>query len=210
MQVHAHAQLLRPVADPGIEELAARNVIAWANRMLEAKDPYTRGHCARVAEYSERLARAAGVQGRALFWLRIGAFLHDIGKIAVPVQVLRKPDRLNAQEWELIRRHTVLGTTIIERLQLPYDVRPIVRGHHERWDGRGYPDGLRGERIPLAARIVAVADVYDAVTSARCYSSPTPDAEARSVLDVHAGRSLDPRLVELFVDEVLAGARRAA
>ena len=189
-----------------LEELDSsyvRVVQRWGTEAIESKDPYTLGHSERVAEYTNRLASAVGVEGRELTWLKIGAFLHDVGKTVVPSDVLVKPGVLNQSEWDLMKRHTVVGDEIVSGLELPYDVSGIVRSHHERWDGLGYPDGIAGTDIPLHARILSVADVYDALTTARSYRNPFSPDEARRVLTRQSGRALDPQLVEAFEDAVL-------
>jgi putative nucleotidyltransferase with HDIG domain len=156
------------------------------------------GHARRVATYTEALAQAMGVTGRALTWFKVGAFLHDVGKTVVPESVLTKAGKLNDLEWELMRRHTTAGDDIVASLEFPFNVRSMVRSHHERWDGKGYPDGLARRDIPLPARIISVADVYDALTSNRSYRQAFSHDEARRILDEQAGSSLDPKLVSLF------------
>jgi len=189
-----------------IDELEAtylRVVRHWGTETIETKDPYTLGHSERVADYTCKLAEAVGVGGRDLTWLRMGAFLHDVGKTVVPSSVLVKPGVLNESEWHLMKKHTVVGDEIVGGLDLPYNVRPMVRGHHERWDGHGYPDRLAGTDIPLPARILAVADVFDALTTARSYRHPFSKQEAQRILRHQAGRALDPELVDAF-EEVVA------
>jgi putative nucleotidyltransferase with HDIG domain len=181
-----------------IEATYLRVVRRWGSEAIESKDPYTAGHSERVAEYTTRLGSALGIAGRELTWLRIGAFLHDVGKTVVPGSVLIKPGVLNESEWGMMKQHTTVGDEIVRGLDLPIDVRPMVRSHHERWDGQGYPDRLAGESIPLRARILSVADVYDALTTARSYRNPFPQNEARRILDHQAGRALDPHLVAVF------------
>lgn len=175
----------------------------WASGVLRASDPYTLGHCARVAAGAEHLARAVGIKGRELHWLRIGAFLHDIGKSVIPRAVLEKPAALDDEERLLVRQHTVRGAEIVMELRLPFDVVPMVRYHHERWDGSGYPSGRAGSAIPFHARILAVADVYDALTTARTYSAPCDVDCACDVLDHEAGHALDPVLVRTFQKAVV-------
>ena len=181
-----------------VESTYLRVVQRWGTEAIESKDPYTAGHSERVAEYTCRLAAAIGINGRELTWLRIGAFLHDVGKTVVPGGVLIKPGVLNESEWGMMKQHTLVGDEIVSGLELPYDVRPMARSHHERWDGQGYPDRLAGHDIPLAARVLSVADVYDALTTARSYRNPFSAEEARRILDHQAGRALDPQLVEAF------------
>lgn len=185
-----------------LEDSYLRVVRNWGTEAIESKDPYTLGHSQRVAEYTCRLAEAVGVRGRELTWLRVGAFLHDVGKTVVPSSVLVKPGVLNESEWQLMKQHTLVGDEIVGGLDLPYNVRPMVRSHHERWDGQGYPDRLKADDIPLAARLLAVADVFDALTTARSYRHPFTPQEAGRILRHQAGRALDPELVDAFHDVV--------
>jgi HD-GYP domain-containing protein (c-di-GMP phosphodiesterase class II) len=189
--------------DQQLDELEAtylRVVGRWGTEAIESKDPYTAGHSERVADYTSRLAQAAGISGRELTWLRIGAFLHDVGKTVVPGSVLVKPGVLNESEWGMMKQHTLVGDQIVRGLDLPFDLGPMVRSHHERWDGQGYPDRLAGTEIPMAARLLSVADVFDALTTARSYRNPFSVTEARRILDHQAGRGLDPDLVATFQD----------
>ncbi|HEX7118386.1 MAG TPA: HD domain-containing phosphohydrolase [Longimicrobiales bacterium] len=180
-----------------LEDAYLRVVEAWGES-IESKDRYTAGHCQRVADYTCRLAAALGFTGRDLTWIRMGAFLHDVGKTMVPAELLNKPGKLTPEEWEVMRRHTVEGDRIVAELDFPWDIRPIVRSHHERWDGGGYPDGLAGEAIPLIARILCVADVFDALTTARSYRPALTREEALRIMERDAGRLLDPQLFETF------------
>jgi len=136
---------------------------------IEGKDHYTQGHCERVAELACILAVRAGIDAREMFWFRLGALLHDVGKIIVPVEVLNKPGPLSPDEWELMKRHPDAGVELVADVEFPGDVRAMIRSHHERWDGSGYPQGLVGEETPLPARILRIADVYDALTTTRGY-----------------------------------------
>jgi putative nucleotidyltransferase with HDIG domain len=165
---------------------------------IESKDRYTQGHCERVAFFSCILATRLGMDARALFWHRIGALLHDIGKIIIPTEVLNKPDRLSPDEWELIKRHPQAGLDLVADIDFPGDVRAIIRSHHERWDGKGYPDGLAGEEIPLAARILCVADVYDALTTTRSYRPGMGHRRAAEIMRGSPGQ-FDPELLEQFL-----------
>lgn len=170
---------------------------------IEAKDRYTRGHCQRVADYACRLAEKAGLPSRDLVWFRMGAFLHDVGKTEVPESILNKPGKLTDEERRVIESHTVAGDEILSATDFPYDIRPMVRWHHERWDGNGYPDRLCGEKIPFTARLLHIVDVYDALTTARSYREPLAACEALAVMEADEG-SFDPDLFELFksmVDE---------
>jgi putative nucleotidyltransferase with HDIG domain len=197
-ELHARAELtdLEGRLDR-LEENYLRVMRSWAES-IEAKDKYTAGHCERVADYACMLAEAVGIQGRDLTWLRMGAFLQDVGKTAVPEEVLNKPGRLTPEEWDTMQRHTTVGDSIVADLHFPWDIRPIVRNHHERWDGAGYPDQLSGEGIPLTARILCVADVYDALTTARSYRAALSVAESLRIMTRDAGKLLDPTLFELF------------
>jgi putative nucleotidyltransferase with HDIG domain len=181
----------------GLEETYLRVVKAWGDS-IESKDLYTAGHCQRVADYACMLAEKLGFIGRDLTWLRMGGFLHDVGKTEVPAEVLNKPGKLTDEEFDLMKRHTVAGDEIVAELNFPWDIRPVVRSHHERWDGSGYPDGLAGEAIPLTARIMCVADVFDALTTARSYRGALPVSEAIRIMERDSGRILDPEIFALF------------
>jgi diguanylate cyclase (GGDEF)-like protein len=167
---------------------------------IESKDRYTQGHCERVADIACTLALRAGVEPRDLFWFRIGATVHDVGKLIIPSEVLNKPGKLSPEEWELVRRHPVAGVEMLADMDFPGDVIPMVRSHHERWDGQGYPDQLRGEQIPRAARILCIADVYDALTSKRSYKGALPHEAAMDVMRGDVGRTFDPELFAHFED----------
>jgi putative nucleotidyltransferase with HDIG domain len=171
-------------------------VRSWGES-IEAKDRYTRGHCQRVADYACRIAEMVGVGDRELVWFRMGAFLHDVGKMEVPGEILNKPGRLTDQEREVIENHTVIGDEILAPIPFPWDIRPMVRSHHERWDGRGYPDQLKGEDIPLTARILRIADVFDALTTNRSYRQPLTPEQALQIMQDDFG-SFDPDLFEIF------------
>lgn len=181
----------------GLEHTYLKVVAAWADS-IDAKDPYTAGHCSRVAEYACRLAEDCGFEGRELTWFRMGGFLHDVGKTAVPLEILNKPGKLTDDEWVAMKNHTVAGADIVEKLNFPWEILPIVRNHHERWNGTGYPDGLAGEEIPFTARILCVADVYDALTTARSYRPALSRAEALEIMERDAGIGLDPDLFVRF------------
>jgi putative nucleotidyltransferase with HDIG domain len=164
---------------------------------IEAKDRYTGGHCQRVADYACRIAEEAGIPEHDITWFRMGAFLHDVGKMEVPAEILNKPGRLTDEERLIMERHTVIGDEMLAPVEFPWDIRPIVRSHHERWDGTGYPDRLVGEAIPFTARILRIADIFDALTTARSYRKPLSPEQAYAIMEDDYG-SFDPELFEIF------------
>jgi len=166
---------------------------------LDARDPYTAGHSDRVSALSERVGRRMQMTDTDLDVLRLGALLHDIGKIGLSDEILRKPGALTAEEFEQIKRHPALGARILRQVPFLAPHLPIVELHHERPDGRGYPFGLRGDEIPLPARIVHVADAFDAITSARAYRPARSPREALAELQQHAGTQFDPASVDALV-----------
>ena len=173
--------------------------IQMAVRMLEKKDRYTRGHSRRVSRYAVRTAALLGFSGNALDQIRLGGELHDIGKIGTRDYVLRKPGPLTPIEFEEIKKHVTEGEEILEPLRRENPlVLQIVRSHHERLDGSGFPDGLRGDAIPLAARIVAVVDAFDAMTTSRSYRNPRPAGEALEELRRFAGVHFDQSVLNAF------------
>jgi putative nucleotidyltransferase with HDIG domain len=178
---------------------------------IDAKDPYTRGHSERVASLSVEIGRELGLDAAALTALEYGGILHDIGKIGVPEQVLRKPGRLTPEETTLVRSHAPVGAEIVEGIAFLHGAEPAIRHHHERWDGAGYPDGLSGEAIPLVARIVNAADTWDACTSERPYQRAYSAPEVISILASLRGKQIDPRVHDAILKVVerkqQAGAR---
>jgi putative two-component system response regulator len=169
-------------------------------KSLEAKDAYTAGHCDRVEHYSELLARRhGGFDEKWIFNLRMGAILHDIGKIGVRSAVLCKPTALDVHEYDEIQTHPAIGARIV-RTMYGFDLEPAVRHHHERFDGKGYPDGLKGEMIPLESRFIFIADSFDAMTSDRPYRRAMTTAEAFDEIKRNAGTQFDPALVEIALD----------
>jgi HD-GYP domain-containing protein (c-di-GMP phosphodiesterase class II) len=176
----------------------AQAILTGMARALEAKDPYTLGHAARVTAYALSLTEAA-FPGHPIHDIVAQAGpLHDIGKIGVPDDVLRKPGRLTEDEFALIKRHPVIGDEICRPLHSVRRALGGIRHHHERFDGRGYPDGLAGEAIPLEARILAIADTFDALTSDRPYRQSMPITQARALIAANAGPQWDPALVPIF------------
>jgi putative two-component system response regulator len=177
----------------------AEGVISTLGATIELRDPYTGGHCERLARYAVALGDALGLGERELRALRLGGFLHDLGKIAVPDSVLLKPGPLDAAEWAAMRRHPALGAELVGDLRTLEDVRPLIRHHHERLDGSGYPDGLRGDAIPVGVRIMAVVDVYDALRTMRPYKAEmTHDAVMRVLFEETEAGFWDPRVVTTF------------
>ncbi len=169
--------------------------------VVEAKDEATRGHLERTQAYGLALARAVDPD-LATEELGFGFFLHDIGKVGVPEHVLRKPGPLTAEEWEVMRTHPVLGAQIVAPITFLDGAERLVRHHHERFDGTGYPDGLRAEEIPLAARVFAVADAFDAMTSDRPYRPAMSLERALEEIVEGAGTQFDPEVVRVFIDLV--------
>ena len=166
---------------------------------LDAKDAETEGHCQRVTAFTITIAKAMGVDKALLRHIARGAFLHDIGKMGVPDSILRKPGPLTAEEREIMRRHCDIGYAVLERIPFLKEAAEIVLSHQECYDGSGYPRGLRGEQIPLGARIFAVADTLDAMISDRPYRKALPISAAREEIKRYSGRQFDPRVVEVFL-----------
>ena len=175
-----------------------QSLLALANA-LDAKDAYTRGHSERVAALGRRIAAALGLDADQIDAVGEAGLLHDIGKIGVPEPTLQKPGPLTAEEWHAMRRHPLVGAQIVAPFEFFARSAPLIRHHHERWDGSGYPDGLAGVAIPLGARILAVADVFDALTSRRPYRAAMPRDAGLAVLLDEAGRTLDPHVVRTCV-----------
>jgi len=189
-----------------IEHLAKMNkvylsAIEALAQAIDAKDQVTHDHIRRVQEDSLRVARALKVNDDLeLQAIRAASLLHDVGKIAVPEHILNKPGRLSPSEFQIMKKHAPVGADILSVIGFPYPVAPIVRHHHENWDGSGYPDGLVGEAIPLGARILAVVDCFDALTSDRPYRPRLEDHDAMKILTDRRGTMYDPKVVDLFVE----------
>jgi diguanylate cyclase (GGDEF)-like protein/putative nucleotidyltransferase with HDIG domain len=169
---------------------------------IDAKDETTHGHVRRVQIYAEGMAKLYNLSDAELEALRIGALLHDVGKLAVPDHILNKPSKLTAAEFEKMKIHTIVGAQIMERVGFPYPVVPIVRHHHERWDGKGYPDALKGENIPITARILSVVDCFDALHEDRQYRKALTRDQAIEFISRVAGTQFDPKVVSLFVEHL--------
>ncbi|MBI4746585.1 MAG: HD-GYP domain-containing protein, partial [Deltaproteobacteria bacterium] len=176
--------------------LAAMESLASA---IEAKSPWTRGHSERVADYALKIGAGMELPDDELEKLRIAALLHDIGKIGTDDGILDKPGKLTGAEYDSIKRHPGKGAEMLAPIRQLHDIIPWIRGHHERFDGTGYPDGLRGEDIPLYARILAVADTFDSMTAERPYRTTPGKAQALEEIQRHAGTQFDPRMVEAFL-----------
>ncbi len=182
------------------EEIAGlqRRTIETLALAVEAKDQTTHDHLERVEVYAVEVAKELGFGETELEALRAAALLHDIGKLAVPEYIISKPGKLTPEEFEKIKTHTVVGAEVVERIRFPYAVAPMVRGHHEKWNGTGYPDGLAGEAIPIGARILAAVDTLDALATDRQYRRALPLDEAIQVVVSEAGKSFDPRVVDVL------------
>jgi putative nucleotidyltransferase with HDIG domain len=175
------------------------DVLLSLAQTIELKDPSTRGHCDRVGVYATRIAEALGLPRNVQREIKYGSWLHDCGKIGVAENILNGPRALTPEEFDHIKQHSEWGADVASRANLSQIVRNIVRHHHERFDGLGYPDGLKGEAIPLEARIVAVADVYDALITDRPYRNGYAPEAAFGILEEMSGAELDPAIVDLFL-----------
>lgn len=186
-----------PVTASGlISNIDFQEFVGSLVKALETKDTYTYGHSERVAQLAERLAREMGFSEERVMVTHTAAHLHDIGKIGVPEKILNKPGRLTKEEFRIIQQHSVQGYEILNRVTSFQLVAQVVKHHHERYDGAGYPDGLAGEQIPLESRIIGVADAFDAMTSVRSYRARLRIREAIQELIEHKGEQFDPQVVD--------------
>jgi len=194
-----NARLLRAaeVEVAHIDQAYLETVTVMANA-IEGRDRYTRGHVDRVTKYALWMAQELSWPDHQIRTLEFGARLHDIGKIIVPDNILNKSGSLSDEEWELMRQHPTAGDKILKGISHLQDIRPYVLYHHERWDGNGYPDGLKQRDIPLEARFLTIIDVYDALRSERPYHPARPHKEVMKYIEVNAGKQFDPDLVEVF------------
>lgn len=185
------------------------DVVRQWGESIESKDAYTQGHCVRVADLGCALARRLGWDDRRLFWFRVGALLHDVGKIDIPPEILNKPDRLTSEEWAIMRSHPEAGVELLRGIDFPDDVLPIVLSHHEKWNGSGYPHGLSRDAIPLSARILGLADVYDALVTDRSYKKGFPPERAMEMMRENVNTHFDPALFVHF-EQVMVDLRARA
>lgn len=198
-----NARLFEDLQRTNVElSIAYNSTLEGWTRALELRDVETEGHSRRVAEMTLRLARARGMSDAELVYVRWGALLHDVGKMAIPDSILLKPGSPTDEEWDIIRRHPVYAYEMLSPITYLRPALDIPYSHHEKWDGTGYPQGLRGEQIPLAARIFAVVDVYDALRSDRPYREAWPEEKAIEYSREQAGQHFDPAVVEAFLEVV--------
>jgi putative two-component system response regulator len=192
-----------PAASPSVEDASERDhegILFALAEAVEQRDHHIAGHCQRLAFISVTLGVAMGLNRLCLLALYRGGYLHDVGKVGIPDSILFKPGGLTAEEWVVMRSHSTRGEEICRHLKSMREVLPIIRHHHEKWDGSGYPDGLRGEQIPLLARVLQVADIYDALTSSRPYKPAFQPREALRTIEQETARGWrDPSIVKLFV-----------
>ncbi len=177
------------------------NLVKSLISIVEAKHKYTKGHSERVHLISCFLARKLGLKRHAREVLHWASLFHDVGKISVPDAILNKPGTLTDEEFAIIKRHPVVGYEVLSHIEQLHEALPGIRHHHERMDGSGYPDGLKGEEVPLAARIIAVADVYDALTSTRSYRPAMPVSKALEIMRAGEGRHFDSQVLHLFLEK---------
>lgn len=181
-------------------ERAYLDTIGILRQTVEAKDPYTRGHSDRVSEYSVLIGKKLGLDEKTLHILKIGGLFHDIGKIGIPDSILLKESKLSDEEYSQIKNHPMIGVHMLGDAAIFTDILPIVKHHHERYDGRGYPSQLVGDDIPYVARIAAVADTFDAMTSKRSYRDSLPIDVVRAEMERCSGTQFDPNIAKVFLD----------
>ena len=190
------------IAERDRVERMIMQVVKTLSGAIDAKDSYTNGHSLRVAEYSRKIARRAGYTDADLMKIYMMALLHDIGKIGIPDTIINKPGKLSAEEFAVIKRHPSIGAKILENITEFPDIATGAHWHHERYDGKGYPDGLAGENIPEQARIIAVADCYDALTSRRSYRDMLSQKAVREKIEKDKGLQFDPRFADIMLSMI--------
>jgi HD-GYP domain-containing protein (c-di-GMP phosphodiesterase class II) len=193
-----HSQPIAAQLEAGVQD--SEMVVFALAQAVEQRDPHIAGHCERMAFMSVALGTAMRLDSASLMALYRGGYLHDIGKVAMPDSILFKPAALTSDEWRVMRCHTIRGEEICKHMQALVPVLPIIRHHHEKWDGSGYPDGLRGNQIPLLARILQVVDIYDALTSERPYKAALSPAQSIRIMEEETERGWrDPEIMALFL-----------
>ncbi|MBI5124227.1 MAG: HD-GYP domain-containing protein [Candidatus Omnitrophica bacterium] len=175
------------------------NTLVMLARIVEARDPYSAGHLERVSTYVRMVAEKLDIDEETKKILMDGALLHDLGKVGIEDTILKKKEMLTPEEYEIMKQHSVIGENILKPLRSMSKLSSMVRHHHELYDGTGYPDGLKGEEIPLAARILTIVDIYDAITTDRSYKKAMSGGEAIKTIRAYAGNKLDPKLAQIFI-----------
>jgi len=170
---------------------------------IEARDPYTGGHVKAVTDYSLKMGEFLKLDREELKTLEMASYLHDVGKIKVPDDILKAPRKLTPEEWEIMKMHPIWGEEFLKKFTTFKDIAKIVRHHHERWDGKGYPDGLSGENIPFLSRIIVLSDSFQAMTSIRPYKKALSLEEAVEEIRKEKGKQFDPELAEIFIEVVV-------
>lgn len=186
-----------------LEDTYLAVVREWG-QSIESNDSYTFGHCSRVADNAVAVARALGLDDLAVTTIRLGAYLHDLGKVKVPHEILNKAGPLTRDEFEIVQMHPAWGIDLLAEVEFPWDLKPIIRWHHEKYDGTGYPDRLRGDEIPLAAQVVGIVDVYDALTTTRSYRAAMPHTKAMATIE-EMRASWSPEVYAAFLTALAAG-----
>jgi putative nucleotidyltransferase with HDIG domain len=184
----------------GQSQGASRSAVGALAAAIDARDNYTHAHSEQVVQLATEIARRLGLSGSDVDRVRDGAMLHDVGKVAIPNEILYKPGPLTPDEWDIMREHPVIGERILRRTPELAGIAPLVRHEHERWDGKGYPDGLAGADIPVGSRIILACDAYNAMITERPYREPMGEAEAAGELRAHAGSQFDPDVIETLLD----------
>jgi putative nucleotidyltransferase with HDIG domain len=204
----AQADLINVARRVGELEGTYREVVREWGRSIESADSYTFGHCERVAERAAAVARALGLDATQRTTVQLGAYLHDVGKVKVAHEILNKPGPLTREEFEVVQMHTVWGAELLDGVEFPWDLKPVIRWHHEKYDGTGYPDRLRGDEIPVTAQIVGIVDVYDALTTTRAYRAALSHEEAMAEIERCRGWWA-PTVADAFVRAMTTPAGRS-